>query len=180
MRAQAHTLEAFVAALLVLGGVVFAIQATAVTPLSASTSNQHIENQQRAQATDLLTTTHANDSLRSAVFMAWNATYQTNYPREGVGVALNRTFGDPGIAFNVRVTATNASVGKVFVNQGTPTDNAVTASHPVVLFDDTPHPDPAYANVSEWAQTGNFNVPDSSPDTEVYAVMEVHITVWRI
>jgi len=55
-RAQAHTLEAFAAAILLVAALTFALQATAVTPLSASTSNQHIENQQRAVATDLLAT----------------------------------------------------------------------------------------------------------------------------
>jgi hypothetical protein len=180
MRGQAHTLEAFVAALLVLGGVVFAIQATAVTPLSASTSNQHIENQQEARANDLLVTAHANDTLRTAVYMAWNGTYQTDYPRRDFGAALNETFGDPGIAFNVRVTAWNTSDGKTLIDQGTPTDNAVTASHPVVLFEDTPHSDPTVGNVSTWAASDQFNVPDASPETELYAVMEVHVTVWRI
>ncbi|MFQ3285215.1 MAG: hypothetical protein ACI944_001946, partial [Natronomonas sp.] len=38
MRGQAHTVEAFAAAVLVVSGLVFATQAAAVTPLSASTS----------------------------------------------------------------------------------------------------------------------------------------------
>ena len=63
-RGQAHTLEAFAAAILIVVGLTFALQATAVTPLSASTSNQHLENQQRAVATDLLETSAANGDLR--------------------------------------------------------------------------------------------------------------------
>jgi len=176
MRGQAHTLEAFVAALLVLGGVVFALQATAVTPLSASTSNQHIENQQRAQAADLLTASAANDTLRGGVYEAWNATYTNDAFPDGFafGEGLSRTFGDSRIAFNVWVTTENGNRATL-VEQGAPTDNAVTTSRPVVLLDDTPAPG---GNASTWG--ADHGVPDESPATELYAVTEVHITVWRI
>src|SRR6056297_4050789 len=71
-RAQAHTVEAFIAALLLVSGLLFAMQATAVTPLSASTSNQHIENQQRALTGDLLSTAAEDGTLQEAV-LYWNA-----------------------------------------------------------------------------------------------------------
>ena len=71
MRGQAHTLEAFVAAILIVGGLIFATQATAVTPLSASTSNQHIENQQQATIEGLLETAAENGTLTDAV-LYWN------------------------------------------------------------------------------------------------------------
>jgi len=177
MRGQAHTLEAVVAALLVLGGVVFAIQSTAVTPLSASTSNQHIENQQRAQAADLLAVAHENDTLRGAAYAAWNDTYRNAGPPNAFGAALNRTFGDARVAFNVRVTSPEAG-RKTLVNQGEPTDNAVATSHPLVLLDDTPYP--GFDNVTDASAAGAFNVQDSSTETELFAVMEVHLVVWRI
>jgi len=178
MRGQAHTLEAFVAALLVLGGVVFAIQATAVTPLSASTSNQHIENQQQAQASDLLAAAAANGTLRGAVIEAYeiDSPYTNSGSMDGFafGTALNRMFGESRIAFNVWVTTATGG-GAELVDQGTPTDNAVTSSHPVVLLDDTPT---GNGTVSTWAS--GPGIEDASPDTELFGVMEVHITVWRI
>lgn len=67
MRGQAHTLEAFAAALLLISGLIFALQATAVTPLSASTSNQHIQNQQQLIASDILTTSAENETLQDAL-----------------------------------------------------------------------------------------------------------------
>ncbi|MFB6282195.1 MAG: hypothetical protein ABEH78_02530 [Haloferacaceae archaeon] len=67
MRAQAHTLEAVVAALLLVSSVVFALQVTAVTPLSASTSSQHVENQQQAIGEGLLERTARSEALRRAV-----------------------------------------------------------------------------------------------------------------
>ena len=83
-RGQAHTVEAFIAALLLVSGLLFAMQATAVTPLSASTSNQHIENQQRALAGDLLSTAAADGSLTEAV-LYWNATNRSFHDSRPVG-----------------------------------------------------------------------------------------------
>jgi hypothetical protein len=60
------------------------MQATAVTPLSASTSNQHIENQQRALAGDLLSTAAADGSLTEAV-LYWNATNRSFHDSRPVG-----------------------------------------------------------------------------------------------
>lgn len=71
-RGQAHTLEGIVAALLLLSSIIFALQATAVTPLSASTSNQHIENQHQALAEGMLTTTAENGTLKDALLYYGN------------------------------------------------------------------------------------------------------------
>lgn len=184
MRAQAHTLEAFVASLLVLGGVLFAIQATAVTPLSASTSNQHIEAQQRAQAADLMVVADANDTLRPAVVAAGNGTYSKGGPPNQFGRLLNETFGSERVAFNVALTHEKRGVGNgtgslSLVYMGSPTDNAVSTHHAVVLYDDTPFPGP-YANVSAARDAGEFYAEDISPDSELYNVVEVTIVVWRI
>lgn len=63
MRGQAHTLEAFAAAALLVTSLFFAMQITAVTPLSASTSSQGIENQQRTDAEDALQIADREDEL---------------------------------------------------------------------------------------------------------------------
>src|SRR6056297_391047 len=117
-RGQVHTLEAFTAALLVVSGVLFALQATAVTPLTASTSNQHIRTQHRVAAGDLLSVAAANGTLRPAVTF-WNPGeqsfvgaprqfYANGGPPNAFGDALNETFGNfstPGrrVAYDVFV-----------------------------------------------------------------------------
>ena len=113
-RGQAHTLEAFMAALLVVSGVLFSLGATSVTPLSASTSNQHIQNQQAAAANDLLASAAANGTLREAVVF-WNTSedgfhgaandgfYTAGGPPNAFGAALNETFRNESVAFNVYV-----------------------------------------------------------------------------
>jgi len=128
-RGQAHTLEAFTAALLILAGLLFSLQATAVTPLSASTSNQHIENQERAVAMDLLATADTNDALEAAL-LNWNSTTGnfTGTDASGIyanpnevktfgrfGEMLHRSFLSEGIAVNVWVRYRTGS-GEVHAN----------------------------------------------------------------
>lgn len=122
-RGQAHTLEAFTAALLVLTGLLFALQATAVTPLSASTSNQHIENQERAMAADVLAVADDSGALEDAILNWTDDSFAgtdssgiyanpTNLSRFGpFGEMLNRTFLDEGIAVNVYVRYRGAADG---------------------------------------------------------------------
>lgn len=61
-RGQIHVLEAIIAASLVLGAIIFALQATAITPLTVSSSDQHIETQNQKMATGVLTTSKATQT----------------------------------------------------------------------------------------------------------------------
>ena len=195
MRAQAHTLEAFVAGLLVLSGIVFALQTTAVTPLSASTSNQHVGNQQRTAATGVLDAAAANGTLRDAI-VDWNASegtftgasgegYRNAGPPNPFGHALNRTFGDQRTAFNVDLywTDNGTTAGpRALVDMGTPSDDATVASRNVVLYNDTRLSGPSSVTVAE-AQTNastTFYAPDAARGQRLFNVVEVRITVWRI
>lgn len=197
MRAQVHTVEAFIAALLLLAGVTFAMQATAVTPLSASTSNQHIENQQRVAADDLLAAADERGELSEAVLF-WNASdeafhganersyYVSGGGPNGFGESLDRALGDRRIAFNVRVVyhrtdGTIASTRMVYM--GSPSDNAVSASRTVTLYDDSrltseEGPGATLAEVNE-SSTESFYVPDVS-EGPLYNVVEVRIVAWRM
>ncbi len=194
-RGQAHSLEAFTAALLILAGVLFALQATAVTPLSASTSSQHIENQERALAEGLLAGAAESGDLRNAV-VHWNETdngfvgatsagYHANAgPPNALGAALNETFADDRIAFNVFVhyrQPSNESARQTMVYMGSPSDNAVTAAATVVLFDDTELVGPsAGTTVAASASAGQFYAPDAAPNSTLFNVVEVRIVVWQM
>lgn len=193
-RGQAHTLEAFMAALIVVSGVLFALGATAVTPLSASTSNQHIQNQQLSVANDLLATTDANGSLRSAV-VYWNSTryrfYGTNEtayytqggPPNPFGKAINETFVAERVAVNVYVVYWEAGARRqrLMVYMGSPSDNAVSASRSVSLYNDTELTAPGTdENVSAARANGTFYVPDAAPGNELFNVVEVRIVAWRM
>jgi len=193
-RGQAHTLEAFTAALLVISGVLFAMQATAVTPLTASTSNQHIENQHRAVAADVLRTASENDTLVPAV-TRWNASensfvgasesgfHANGGPPDAFGAALNETFGNfstPGqrVAYNVYVRyqlPDNRTRRQTMVYMGSPTDNAASASRAVTLSDDTPA-----GGAGDNVSSTELYAPDAAPNATLYNVMEVRIVVWQM
>lgn len=193
-RGQAFTLEAIVAAMLLVGGLVFALHATAVTPLSASTSSQHIENQQLQVASGLLDSAVSNGSLRESV-LYWNesggvfygvdeqeGTYTTGGPPDpAFGDMLNRTFRERGIAFNVNVWYVSSS-GELrreqMVNFGSPSDNAVSARRTVTLFDDDRLSSPV-SNVSV-SESDTFYAPDVASDSGVYNVLRVEVVVWRM
>ena len=191
-RGQAHTLEAFAAALLVVSGVVFALQATAVTPLSASTSNQHIENQQRAMAEDVLVTAHQNGALEEAV-LAWNESsnswigteekatghFVSHGPPNEFGTLLNETFLDDRIAFNVFVhhrTPGNDSSRETMVYMGTPSDNAASGTATVGLRNDD-----TLVNSTTTVEDADFYAgADAHPDGELFTTVEVEVVVWRM
>ena len=193
MRAQVHTLEAIVAALLLLTSVVFALQMTAVTPLSASTSSQHIENQQQASAEGVLASAVESGALRRAV-LYWNETgerfhntssetfYTVNAPPNEFGGMLERQFGDRGIAYNVRVYYRTASgnVGEqLMVNQGEPSDNAVMSARTVVLTDDARLYNETGVRPGTTVRD-SYMSNDAAENSPVYTVARVEVIVWRI
>jgi hypothetical protein len=193
-RGQAFTLEAFTASLLLISSIIFAMQVTAVTPLTASTSSQHIENQQLQVANGLLDSAVSNDSLREAVLF-WNGTagefhnvdeqdgYYTAGGPPGVtfGHMLNRTFRARGIAFNVNIWYVNSNGGlgsHRMVHFGTPSDNAVSARRTITLFDDdrltAPGQDQQLRSIS------SYFAPDIAPHSGLYNVVRVEVVAWRM
>lgn len=192
-RAQAFTLEAFTASLLLIGSIIFALQVTAVTPLTASTSSQHIENQQQQVASGLLDAAVSNGSLREAV-LYWNESggqfdgarpddgyYASGGPPTTFGAMVNRSLRDRGLAFNVNiwyVTSSDTLKREQLVHLGTPSDNAVSARRTVVLYDDHTLTSPASSD--ELSATTTFYASDVSADSGVYNVLRVEVVVWRM
>jgi len=190
-RAQAHTLEAVVAALLLLTSVVFALQITAVTPLSASTSNQHIENQQQASAAGALSIAHESGALEDSL-LYWNTSgdrfynatpngYYTRTMPTAFGEMLERSFGDRGIAYNVNLIYATDSGGvgrEELIYRGVPSDNAVVTTRTVVLTDDDRI---RHANTSagDRVDETRFYAPDVG-DGGYYNTIRVEVVVWRI
>ncbi|WP_237718829.1 DUF7288 family protein [Halogranum rubrum] len=210
MRAQAHTLEAVTAGLILVMSVIFALQATAVTPLSASTSNQHIENQQQASADGLLATAQKQGVLKPALLF-WadtdsdgdyefhnpdNDQYYTGIdspPQNQFLVLIDEAFGGRGVAVNVNVqyqTTTGDNRRQRLLYQGNPSDNAVTATKLVTLYEgdvlykpDGGDDDLRAEPTSTVIDTSNFYAPDTDGDgagTGIYSVLRVEVVVWRM
>ena len=199
-RGQAYTLEAVVAGLLLLASVGFALQMTAVTPLSASTSSQHVENQLESTAKGILAATARQDALGDAV-LDWNETrvrfhgapevgyFTTNPPKNTFGRMLNRSFDSQRVAYNVVVvyeTRGGSRKRQRMVYSGEPSDHAVSASYMVALVDDD-HLVQA-DGATDWNHTvtdttdpeANLYMPDAHPSSGLFNLVTVEVIAWRI
>lgn len=195
-RAQIHTLESIVAALLLLTSVVFALQMTAVTPLSASTSSQHVENQLQASAEGVLASAMADGEIKRAILAVdgqkFHDTGSRFYftggtPPNEFGNRLEDAFGSRGIAYNVWLTYVKAGVNdtynpaapKEYVYRGSPSDNAVRAARTIVLTDDDVLYNESMQPTNTTLDISNFYAPDVG-DGPTYNVIKVEVIVWRI
>lgn len=191
-RGQVFTLEAFVAALVVLAAVVFALQITSATPLSASASSQHVENQEAALASSLLETAIANGSLETTL-LHWNEQnasfegaspkgyYQTCSFDTTFGRMLARTFEDRGMTcnVNVRYVGGDAQVHTLrVVHVGEPTDTAVRRTILVSLYDDD-RLTPSNRRLSNTTASSFYAYSDASP-SDLHQVVQVEVVVWRV
>lgn len=197
-RGQAHSLEAVVASMIVLAGVAFSLQMTAVTPLSASTSNQHLENQLQATGDGVLASAAASGDIERAL-LYWNGTasefhnadnedhYTTNLTETNFTEALDRTYGPRNIAYNVYLvyhTSNGETERQRLVFQGEPSDHAVSASRTVTLLDSD---ELRFANGTTTGtaigNTSDFYAPDAgtgSGHRELYNHVRVEVVAWRI
>lgn len=190
-RGQALTLEAVTAAILMLLAVAFALQMTAVTPLSASTSSQHLENQLQKSGDGMLAASQVDDSLDRAV-LDWDQTeeafegadsqvgyYRSGPPDNDFGDVLRETYGDRNIAFNVVVhyhTVDGTIESQQMVDQGDPSDHAVSASRTVALSEEDTLTD------GTELQNADFYAPDVDIDGDrsLYNLLRVEVVAWRI
>ena len=194
MRGQAHTLEATIAGLLLLTSLIFTMQMTAVTPLSASTSSQHIENQQQATGSGVLAAADRSGELKPAL-LYWNNSsqrfhdanpshgYYTNGPPDnGLGEMLERSFNQRGIAYNVYIRYQNGTDANEirYVYSGVPSDNAVTSTHTVTLLDDDHLYDADGTRNETTLGDANVTYPVVDQGTNVYSTVRVEVVAWRI
>ena len=198
-RGQAHSLEAITAGMLLLASVLFALQVTAVTPLTGSTSSQHIENQQAALAEGLLAAEAANGTVVPTL-LYWNGSnfhgaqgdgYHSGGPPTAFGGVLNRTLGDRNIAFNVNLyyaadasggneTAFNRADRRKLVDLGSPSDHASTATRTFTLYDDDRLRDANGDPGRTLNESGDYFADDVDDDGPLYNVVEVEVVVWRM
>ncbi|WP_416841591.1 hypothetical protein [Haloferax sp. DFSO52] len=201
-RGQVFTVEGIAAAILLLGTLVFALQATGITALSTGTAGGAVETQQADLARGVLASAAASDTL-SPSLRYWNDSYvgtDDNGTYHGTGTdgyyvagiptdfgdSLNRTLTDNGYAYNVNVyyyndSATETIVSRHLVEQGTPSDDALRAVRTVTLYDDDVLLDSSgTATNTTLANASSFYIPDASPDSPVYNVVQVEVVAWRL
>ncbi len=188
-KAQMHTLEGVAAATIMLLVIVYAIDATSMTPLTSSTANVHVETELQVLGQDILGALDYaepgyNSKLKNDVLgwngkeYTWNGTkYMENgnssYPQNNLTnnltKMLNSTLITQGIAHNVAITFLDngTPVTEYMIYNGDPSENAVIISRKIVL-----------------QNTDNLNmnnpINDIDPYTNLYNIVDVKLILWRM
>ncbi|MCZ7400500.1 MAG: hypothetical protein O8C62_12665 [Candidatus Methanoperedens sp.] len=188
-KAQMHTLEGVAAATIMLLVIVYAIDATSMTPLTSSTANVHVETELQVLGQDILGALDYaepgyNSKLKNDV-LGWNGTEYTwngnNYSDKvnasntldnNITKILNSTLITQGIAHNVELTFL-ANNGTTYVTQrmiynGNPSENAVIVSRKIALHS------------SDNPNKNNTLLTDISPSTDLYNIVDVKLILWRM
>ncbi len=175
---QAYSLEGIASAILLISAVLLAINATAITPLTASTSNQQIEEQNRILAEDMLDSTSENNEIHDYLEDYDGETETTVNDWRDSNIQFKQTMYnsfdvDNNIAYNIYITyetQTGEMVTEQTVDQGEPSDHAAMASRNVVIHD----------YMIEDEDDTYIDSIDNNDDQSVYNVVEVKIELWRM
>jgi hypothetical protein len=187
-KAQMHTLEGVAAATIMLLVIVYAIDATSMTPLTSSTANVHVETELQVLGQDILGALDYaepgyNSKLKNDV-LGWNgkeyvwngtkymekgnASYPQNNLANNLTNYLNSTLISQGIAHSVELTYLTNNGTSLFTQRmiynGNPSDNAVIVSRKIVLHNsDNPK-----------------MFTDIDPSTDLYNIVDVKLILWRM
>lgn len=190
--AQMHTLEAVMAATIMVMVIIFTVQATSLTPLTSSTANAHIEAQLQTIGQDMLnaldysaygqTSSLKNDVLNwNGEEYVWNGTHYRS--RSSTDTLVNSSIADMmifvaverGIAHNVEFTYlrdTGTTVTLPYIYNGEPSNNAIIISRKVVLSD------PDIEDPAVFA--ANTTIQDMDVATDLYNIVNVKLSLWRM
>lgn len=187
-RAQMHTLEGVASSTIMLLVIVYAIDATSLTPLTASTANVHVESELLMLGQDILGALDyaepGYDSKLKNDMSVWNASEYTwsgsaYKEKSGTGILnnnltgiLNATLIGQGIAHNVEITflvdnGTSFDSKKMIYN-GDPSNNAVIISRKIALHD------------GDVKSPLNQTIKDIDPATNFYNIVDFKLVVWRM
>lgn len=200
-RGQAFTLEAVIGSVIILSAVLFAIQAIIITPTTGGTVDPEIRSQVQTEADDVLTLAAQNETFGLSEYVRyWSRNrlafvgavnreigYGTRKPPKTLGRMLNQTFESRGRTYNIVLRYQNASAGTEtsrMVYRGEPSDNAVTATRRVTLYDNQTLTGPNATRVeltdlgtNITGNRGFYPIPNAV-EGPVYNVVEVRLIVW--
>ncbi|WP_096390418.1 DUF7288 family protein [Halopenitus persicus] len=197
-RGQTFTLEAFVAAILLVSTVAFGLQAVSMTSNTASAADAELRGQHVGLAQGVLDRAVENGTLK-ATLLYWNEAearfygadeedgfYVSESPPTTFGESLDAMFHGSNIRYNVDLSyrdETGDRATRKLVESGTPSDDAVRVAETVTLYDDT-----VLVNATETprenvtlASVGGdgFYAPNVDTDGSLYNVIRVEVVLWR-
>lgn len=198
-RGQTFTLEAFVAAILLMSTVAFGLQAVTITSNTASAADTELRGQHVGLAEGVLDRGVANGNLK-ATLLYWDESgerfygadevdgvYTSESPPTAFGESLDAMFAGSEIRYNVDLYYRDENGDREtrrLVEFGTPSDDAVRVVETVTLYDDTvpvdanetPRENVTLASVDD---ADGFYAPDVDADSSLYNVIRVEVVLWR-
>lgn len=212
-RGQAYTLEGFIGSMVVLMAVLFALQSVVITPTTGGAADRAVQSQVQQETMDALAISaegqgRGETGTLSYMVRYWNHSEERFYGanssdssdsygsqtfnREAfvLGQVLSERYTETGSYYNVELVYQNDSTAnRTFervrmVDQGTPPESAVTASHTVTLYDDDELTAPSSRdegiNLTEANRNEGYPIPpaENGDDNPVYNVVEVRVIVW--
>ncbi|KAB2948513.1 MAG: hypothetical protein F9K14_00575 [Candidatus Methanoperedens sp.] len=187
-----HTMEGVAAATIMLLVIVYAIDATSMTPLTSSTANVHVETELQVLGQDILgaldyaepgyNSNLTNDILRwNGKEYIWdgtnymekgNASYSQNNLTNNLTNNLKYTLIKQGIAHSVELTFLRNDgtflVTQKMIYNGNPSDNAVIVSRKIAIHN------------SDNPNATNIQLTDIDPSTNLYNIVDVKLILWRM
>ncbi|GFO97787.1 hypothetical protein ig2599ANME_1997 [groundwater metagenome] len=192
-KAQLHTLEGVAAASIMLIVIIYAIDATSMTPLTASTSSVHVEVELRAMGQDIFNILdYAEPNYSSKLKMdiaAWDGKEYiwsgSNYTIKGttnvtgnltnISELFNATLIKQGTAHNLdviflslRPDNTTYPVKVNIIFNGDPSNNAVIVSRKIVLQN------------SDFIKGYSDSIEDIDLSSNFYNIVDIRLTLWRM
>jgi len=193
---QAFTLEGVVASMLLISvALIFSLQITAITPLSASTSSQHIENQHAELAQGALETAEREELIQMLLY--WDSSsskfhnsdsdgeYRVDAPNVEFAQEVDRVLINQGIGVNIDLTyynnrTTYSDTTINYFTSGEPSDHGHTVERSVPIYENDPIYDSTGNPTSQNVTETDFYLENINEDSELYNIVVIKFTVWRI
>jgi hypothetical protein len=198
-RGQTFTLEAVVAAVVLLATVAFALQVVSASANTASVADAEARGQHTGLARGVLAQGAANGSLRRTL-LYWDENdgefygagedghYVGRAPPTAFGDALAAMFDARQVRYSVTLTHRTAAGDRErtpLVTAGAADDGAVRVVETVTLYDHTrlvyPNETSRTVTLADVASDPNetFYAPDARPGGHVFAVVRVEVVLWE-
>ena len=191
-KAQLHTLEGVAAASIMLIVIIYAIDATSMTPLTASTSNVHVEAELRAMGQDIfnildyaepnyssklkmdIAAWDGNEYIWSGAYYTLKGTTDVQCNLTNISELFNATLIKQGTAHNLDVVFlsrrpdnTTYPVNVKIIFNGNPSNNAVIVSRKIVLQDSD--------------NLNSFNpIEDIDLTSNFHNIVDIRLILWRM
>lgn len=196
-RGQTFTLEAFIAAIVLVGALAFALHAVAITSNTASGADAELRNQHVGVAEGVFAEAAASGALQESV-LAWNESTQAFHEAdhddghyvEGLpeslrlGDTLNEVYQDRQTRYTITLyfeNQTGETQQQILVDSGSPTDEAVRVVETVTVYNDTPlvNVTGEERNVTVGEVDDRFYTEDVDEERSVHSVIRVEVILWR-